>query len=143
MLLVAEIASLIFGIITVATGIFTLTRNKVCYGAPARAVGVLLMLPLPVAILVTIAVIAMLAARGGVTGPRDVPGWIGLLELLIFLVFFVPALVIAGVNGRPPRPARRPEDEDRGPPRRPVADVDEDIPVVRPVRRPPDDHIRE
>ena len=69
MLLIAEIASLVFGIITVATGKFTLSRNKVCYGAPARVVGVLLMLPLPVALLVSIAVVAMFVARGGVVGP--------------------------------------------------------------------------
>jgi hypothetical protein len=112
--LIAEICALIGGIIAVVTGKFTLTRNKVVRGAPARIVGVLLMVPLPVAIFFSIVVLGALLVRGGFdpTNPTNVPIGLRLIEPAIFVIFFTAALIIAAVHAEPPEPKRRRVRED-------------------------------
>jgi hypothetical protein len=107
LLLIAEIASLVFGIIAVSTGKFSLSKNKVVTGAPARVVGVFLILPLPLALMAGLAIAAMLAARGEVIELGRAPVWTMLLELGIFLACFTTAMVIAAVNAHPPEGERR------------------------------------
>jgi hypothetical protein len=107
MCLVAEICSLIFGIIAVVTGKFTLSRNRVVRGTPARVVGILLMMPLPAALVAGVVVGALLVAQGKVVERGNVPIGFGILEAAIFVLFFVSALVVAAVNGGPPQPKRQ------------------------------------
>jgi len=56
MLLALEIGLLIFGIIAVATGKLTLTKNHVVRGTPARLLGVVGILTLPSVLLVCFAI---------------------------------------------------------------------------------------
>jgi hypothetical protein len=136
--LIAEIASLVFGIITLATGKFTLSRNKVVYGAPARVVGVLLILILPVALGIAFMIGIMLAAQGRLVDPRNPPTALFLVEPIVFVLFFGAAMIVALANARPPRPKRlRPDEE--------VFEEDErdDYRRREHERRPPEDRIRE
>jgi hypothetical protein len=144
MCLIAEICSLIFGIITLAMGKFTLTRTKVVKGAPAYVIGILLILPLPIAFGFAFVVVAMLTAQGNQIDPAKPPIGLVIGELGIFLVCFVTALIIAIVNARPEGAKRKPRreefDEDEAEDRwnRPGDYDEEDRP--RPRRpRPPDD----
>jgi hypothetical protein len=153
MLLIAEIAMLVLGIITVATGKLSISAGKECRGAPARVAGVLMILQLPVAIVVVVGLMMVLAAHGRID-PTNPPGWFVLLELGIFLVFIITAFVIAGVNAQPigtyDRARRRrdyPDERGYGGPDR----GEEDYGYERPRRpedpgydqpRPPDDRIR-
>jgi len=136
---IAEIASLVFGIITLATGKFRLTRNKVVYGAPARIVGGLLVAPLPVALAVGMLYgIVIVAGKGG--GQTDIlhpPTAMVIAEVMIFLVFFSAAMIVAMVNAGPPkRKPRRPIYEDE------LEEDDDDFRRER-DRRYPEDEFRE
>ena len=124
LLLVLEIAMLVYGIIAVSTGRFSLSAQKEARGVPARIAGVLLILPLPVAFLVGFMVGAAMAAQGRAFDIQHIPPWITFMELGIFAVFAISAFVVAGVNAQPvqkyapPKPPYDdyPEEERQRPP---------------------------
>lgn len=115
LVLIGEIAALVYGIVAVATGRLSLSAKKEARGVPARVAGVLLILPLPLALLTGVVIGTVMAAQGRPIGIGNVPIWIGLVELGIFLVFVIAAFVVAGVNAQPiekRRPRRQPELDD-------------------------------
>jgi hypothetical protein len=148
MLLIPEIASLVFGIITLATGTFNLIGIKVCYGTSARVIGVLLILAPPIDLALYFVIFQMLSARGALDkGPEPLIPWLPVMEAPL-LVVSVAALVIVWIYGSPPRNwAWRPGRYDYERPRwqgGPAAHAtNENITQARPVQRPPDDRIRE
>jgi hypothetical protein len=131
--LIGEIAALIFGIISLVTGKFTLSRNKVVRGAPARVVGLLLVLILPVALGLAVVVAAMLMAQGRLPDPAHPPVIIYAVEPVVFVIFFSAAIIVAAIYGGPPQPVYiRFEEEE-----------DEDFEDRRErYRRPSDDELR-
>src|SRR5437879_1799730 len=97
MCLVLEIGMLIFGIIALITGKFTLTRNKVVYGVPARIIGVIMILPLPLGLLVAFVIIGALVAQGRFT-PGNIPIAINFIEPAIIFGCFLFAMIVAAMN---------------------------------------------
>ena len=132
--LIAEIASLIFGIITLATGKFRLSRNKVVYGTPARVVGLLLVLILPCALGLAIFVAAILVAQGQLPDPLKPPPILLAVEPITFIVIFTAAMIVAFVNAGRPVERRQYQDEDY------EEDDDFEHRLERP-RRPPDEEL--
>jgi hypothetical protein len=121
--LIAEIISLVFGIIAVATGKLTMSKTKIVRGAPARVAGIFLILPLPLALVAGVVIAARFVAEGKVFDRANLPGWVLAVEPAIFGVCFAIAMIIAIANAGPlqPKPPRYEEDDypedrwDRGP----------------------------
>jgi hypothetical protein len=131
---IAEIAAFVFGIIAIVKGRFSLTRNRVVQGAPARVIGVLLMMPLILGQGGELVYGAAIGARRGferaregkqfgpadvqdlqkdVIGPALVINIVG--SALPLLLAFAIAVAKAEVPERPSRRRRRPrldDDED-------------------------------
>jgi hypothetical protein len=105
-----EVGALIFGVIAVTRGEFSLTRNKVVRGVPARVVGILLILVLPVALLIGIGAAVFLAAHD--LDEDRLPRWVYLADLGVFGVLFAAALIVALVNAGPRDQPRRRWEED-------------------------------
>jgi hypothetical protein len=150
----------VFGIIALIKGEFYLTRDRVVRAVPARIIGVILLLPFPLAFMVGAALGLFIELRGGNVNVND-KGFMGtaaVLELMIMGGCLLAAILIAALNAKPVRRKRRrrreddedeeedrprrrtryEDEEDEPPPRRPRADNDEDRP-----RRRPDDRIRD
>lgn len=97
-----ELAMLIFGIISLVTGKFTLSRNRVVYGTPARMVGVILLLPIPITVFCAVIVIAAAAFKGNVN-PEKVTSVLIPIELGSVVLCLIAALTVARVYGEPKR----------------------------------------
>lgn len=161
-ILFLALGMLIFGIITLITGKFQITRNKSAYGAPARIVGVIMLLPLPLFFLTSFLLGVGIAATGGQVNQEDMPRlerMLSIVAISLIMGCFGVGLAIAlnyGVptriqrrarddddddfDDRPRRRRRDEEDEDDDRPRRrPRADDGYDDDEPRPRRRPPDD----
>src|SRR6476646_3309732 len=98
---ILALAMLIFGIITLITGKFTVTRGKTVYGAPARIVGAIMLLPLPLLLVVGVALGFGMLARGQQLNLDDASRLrtLGLiLGLGVVGGCFVLALVVAWLN---------------------------------------------
>jgi hypothetical protein len=148
---------LIFGIIALVTGKFSLTRSRVVMGGPARAVGIILLMPLVIGQGGGIAIAALkgvqIAARGG--GPVDRQALqkeltqeleTPLLILNVGVTAFSAVLVavIALVTAKPAPPKRRRREEDESEEEYEDEGRRDDEPRRRPddePRRPPDDRI--
>jgi hypothetical protein len=164
----AEIGMLVFGIIALVKGKFSLTRSRVVHKVPARIIGVILVLPLIIGQGVSFAVIfidiSKEAARGkqmtfqeGFQEGEKLSGPLVLVNGIVTGVCMGAALVIALATARPPKKRRRiaedEEDYDDRPRRRRRRDEEEyedegrrgrdeeDEPPRR--RRPPDEGFRE
>jgi hypothetical protein len=106
---IAEIAMLVFGIIFLVRGKINLSRDKVVEGAMARLIGVILILPLPLAFLVGVMIgisKGMEAAkRGGqVQLDPDTQMAIAITELAIIFGCLILALILMFATARPPQP---------------------------------------
>jgi hypothetical protein len=147
--MICGIILLVFGILTLAQGKFLLTRGRVVKGGPAYAIGVLLLLPLPLSFLAGLALGAILAARGEPVNTRQIENIAAFIGIGILVLCVGSAIIIAVAKAEPierKRPPYQPEEDyDDRPLGRHLSgeDMDADIPEVRPVRRPPDDRIRE
>ena len=149
---IAEIGAFVFGMIALVSGKFKLSRTKVVQGAPARIIGVVLLMPIVLGqggsiiygFFVGARKGAAVAAQGKTLTPADVEEMKKELEtpLIVFNlvvggISLVAALGIALATAQAPaRPRRRDEDydedddEDRRP-RRSRDDEDDDIPRRR------------
>lgn len=140
--LVMEVCMLIFGIIALVRGNFTLTRNKVVTGAPARIIGVILILPLPLALLAGLLIGVYFGMQG--RRPQDIQSIAIPVELGIILGCMLLAVVIGLATGHPPQRRRVPDDLDEEYDRR--FREDDYAGGERPDPdglRPPEDRIRE
>src|SRR5688500_8932349 len=64
MILGAEIAMLVIGIYALVTGKLTLSKKKVVQGTPARMIGIIGLLPLPLSFMAGVMYGATMAAQG-------------------------------------------------------------------------------
>jgi hypothetical protein len=119
MLLIAEIAMFVFGIITLATGKFTLTRGRVVQGTSARIVGVILLMPLVLGFGGGFVISFIKVAQAGAQGQevdaeqlkKDLETPLLILNAVVTIGSFLLVVVISLVNARPPEPKRRPFDD--------------------------------
>jgi hypothetical protein len=152
---VMGIGMLVFGIIALVRGQFSLTRTKVVTGVPARIIGLILLLPLPLMLVGGLLIGIVYAAQGKQPTADDLRGVGIVLELGVILTCFLVAVIIAGATAQPPK-RRRPrddedeEDRDEEPRPRRYAEDEEDQPRRRradedegPRPRRPDDRYRE
>jgi hypothetical protein len=110
MLCVAEIGMLVWGIITLVKGKFKLSSRKVAVGGPAYFIGVLLILPLPVAFVIGFAIGAAQAAGGGDVNLQD-PGQVLMyagIELAVVLGLFLLALLVYAATAKDPSTLQAP-----------------------------------
>lgn len=101
---IAEIAMLIFGIVTLVRGEFALSRTSVVSPPAAYFVGVLLTAPLPVAFSIGIIVGIVGAANGNPNVAADYRTEIAVMEAGIMAFFLVTAFIVAFLNAGPRRP---------------------------------------
>jgi hypothetical protein len=145
---VAEIGMLIFGIIALVTGKFSLTRSRVVQGTAARIVGAVLVLPLPLGLLVGVVMgvgLGINAAKQGKQGLDQaelakLQPKITIIEGSLIAVCFFTALGIALATAKPPKKKRRRRDEDEeyddeDRPRRRAVREEEDEDDAPPARR--------
>jgi hypothetical protein len=153
------IIMLIFGIVALATGRFSLTRKKVVEGAPARIVGVILILPLPVTFLAGLALGVSLLQQGRPVNEKEVRSLALVIDIGVPVLALIAAIAVSAANAhearrkRPPREEEEYEyDEGYRIPRRPLPPRGEDAepPILRPIdeepprpRQPPDDRYRD
>jgi hypothetical protein len=96
-----NIIMLIFGIIALVKGSFSLTGNKVVSGLPARIIGVILIMPLPISLGVGFIYGLTMAATGQNVRQDSVQGAAIVIELSIMAVCLVAALIVAFANAKP------------------------------------------
>ena len=106
MILVLLVLLLVVGIMTLLNGRFQLTRNKIVTGGPAYAIGVLLVMPLPLFVMAIVVVVATLLALGRTETDlqqdvQELSGVLNALQLAIDCGVVVPALLIAIWKGEP------------------------------------------
>ena len=127
MLLALEIGMLVFGIVTLAQGKITFSRTKVVEGAPAYIAGVILLLPLPLAIMAGIFVSLDAIQKGREIDPAD-SKFLLIEGGLILACFLLTTVICVACSGEPRRNRRDEEDEwgdiDRRPRRRDRYDED-------------------
>src|SRR5262245_26629831 len=143
---IAEIAMFVFGILALARGRFTLTSSRVVQGGPARAIGILLLLPLTLGQGGGFVLGALKGFEKGTKRQQFGPEDIRALETPLLIlnagttgVVLLVVVVIALINAQPAPPKRRREDvidEELGKSERESEDRGQD---ERPPRRPPDD----
>src|SRR6516162_859822 len=132
---------LIFGIVALIKGKFSLTRGRVVEGVPARIIGLVLCLPFPLGFVIGLALGIGAAAAGRQIDPMSVMP----LDLGLTLGCLVLAVGIAIATAKPTRSKRlrREEDDDydeeddrpRRARRRPREDDDEEEDLPRRRRR--------
>jgi hypothetical protein len=94
-----DIIMLIFGIIALVRGKFLLTRAKEVRGVPARIIGIVLMIPLPLSFVAGLALGAMMASQGKSVDDLRLAG--SILGVTITGLCFVSAIAIAVATARP------------------------------------------
>jgi hypothetical protein len=142
--IVMGLGMLIFGIIALVRGQFTLTRTKVVSGVPARIIGFILLLPLPLMLASGLLIGVFYVMRGKQPRPEELQGVGAVMELGIIFLCFLAAVIVGAATARPPKHRRVPDDldedydsrfreDDYRRPERPDRDA----------LRPPEDGIRE
>jgi hypothetical protein len=131
---ILEIVMLVFGIITLVKGAFKLTRKKVVTGGPAYVVGVLLILPLPLALATGFAIGVMHGLQGGAPMDPELLRKAAAVEWSIIVIMLISALVVALVSAKPPQPP-----QDQFGPNAPYSPLDPGNPYASPgdQSRPP------
>src|SRR5690349_8225720 len=101
MILVLEIAMLVWGIIALVKGKLKISKTKEVRGAKARLLGVVLVLPLPLAMMAGF-VIGFTAARNGAVNMDSLKWTLIGVEAGIVLTCLALAVVGGMVMGQPP-----------------------------------------
>jgi hypothetical protein len=115
--LIVEVCLLILGIITLVKGQINVSKDKMIVGAPARWIGAILLLPLPVAFLVGFFWAMMIVAQGRNPDPKEMQPAAAIIEIGIFGVCMLAVFLIATASEKVPvvkpekRRARVEEDE--------------------------------
>lgn len=158
--LITELCLLVLGIITLVTGKINVSKDKMIVGAPARWIGAVLLLPLPLAFLVGFVWGMMIAAQGRMPDPKELRTIGAVIEIGIFGLCMVVCLIIAlssqkvpvtkvNVRRREPdyddeedrrndrgrRPSRYEDEYDDRPRRSPSAGYEDEEPRRSPVAR--------
>jgi len=107
MIIGLEIGLLIFGFVALIRGKFTITKNKVVEGMPARLLGALAILPLP--LLVGLGILLGLAKGEQFFVKNKLQ--LTIAEAAIVVVFAIIIFGVGAAIGKPPRKQRRCRDE--------------------------------
>jgi len=95
-----EIAMTIWGIVTLATGKFTLAKNKIVTGGPAYSVGVILTATFPVAFGLGLVVGFVIVAQGG--NPQEDMLKYAWIDAVVVLALLGLAFAVAIPNAKDP-----------------------------------------
>jgi hypothetical protein len=109
MILGIEIALLILGIYALATGKLTLSKNKVVQGTPARLLGIIGLVPLPLAFLAGVAYGATQAAQGKDVTSDSVRWTLTGIEAGIVVVCLIALFAIGFAIAKPPEDQKKPD----------------------------------
>lgn len=112
------IIMLIFGIIALVKGQFSLKRNRVVDGVPARIIGVILMLPFPLSFCIGFGI----GVIAGVQQKKLDPLSLVPIDLGLVAICLIAALGLAFATAHPPRKKRLRRREEE------YEDYDEDYP---------------
>lgn len=107
MCLLAQIGAIIFGIIALVRGQFSLTRTRIVWGVPARIIGFLLCLPLPVSFGIGLLIGIALVAQGKDVRDPAVRAKFWPVDVAVFLFFLVAAGITAFATAQPVKQKRR------------------------------------
>lgn len=107
MILGAEIAMLIMGLIALVKGKMTLSKKRVLLGTPARVMGVVAMLPIPISLCLAFLAAIVLAATDSTMTEDSFRGYAIAIELGVLILTLV---AVYGVGGQY---AVDPEEEQR------------------------------
>lgn len=102
MILGAEIGLLIMGIYAVVTGKMTLSKTRVIRGTPARALGVVAILPLPLSFAIGLIVGVMMVAQGQSVNTGSNRWVFAGIEATIVVVCVIAIYAIGGRYAGPP-----------------------------------------
>lgn len=130
MILGLEIGMLIFGLVALVRGKFTLSKNKVVEGAAARLLGLLALTPLPLALAVVFLYVAASSPANPEKFAEDNKLTIALIEAGVVIGIAVLVFGIGAAIGKDPAEARR-----RKKKRRDEDDYDDEEDYDRPRRR--------
>lgn len=107
MILGLEIGLLIFGLVALVRGKFTLSKSKVVEGAAARLLGLLALTPLPLALAVVFLYVAASAPGNPEKFAEDNKLTIALIEAGVVIGIAVLVFGIGAALGKDPAEARR------------------------------------
>jgi len=68
---IPELAMLVFGVFTLVNGSFRLSQEKVVWGVPARIMGALLLVPMPLEFVIFFTTVIVYAAQGRQLDPES------------------------------------------------------------------------
>jgi hypothetical protein len=102
----------IFGLIIVIKGQVMLTYTKEVRGIPARLIGILLLLPLPLELLAGLLLGTFYVAQGRTINRSDIQGISAILGVVIIAFCVLSAIAIAAVYAQPISKRRRKGDAD-------------------------------
>ena len=95
---------ILFGIFTLMKGELKLSDSKISRGKPARIAGMLMILALPIAFLVSMVVPSVMVLAGRPVNVEDPSTWERFLPIIVMLVVALVALVVAfRGTGTPPK----------------------------------------
>jgi hypothetical protein len=80
MILGAEIGMLVLGLIALCSGKLTLSKNQVVYGTPARLLGLVALMPLPLSFAVVFAIAFSQSVQGRAADLKSMNGELILIE---------------------------------------------------------------
>lgn len=104
---IAEIAMLVFGIVTLVKGTFQVSRNRVVQGTPAYLIGAILVAVLPTVLAIGfVAGVVMTAKAGRPPTPQELQ-WLTGVEPAITLLALVAVLTIGLTAGKPKQKTSR------------------------------------
>lgn len=116
-LLILEIGMLVMGILALVRGKIGLTPNRYVYGLPARIIGVILMLPLPLAFGGGLILGIILAAQGKPVDPKNLESTAAIMAISILVAVGLAVVIIGALTAKPlpPKVQRPPADEENPP----------------------------
>ncbi|HVX14459.1 MAG TPA: hypothetical protein VHC22_24950 [Pirellulales bacterium] len=103
---IAEIGMLVFGIVTLVKGSFTVSRNRVVYGTPAYIIGAILVMVLPTIFVIGLGLGIVMAAQGQAPS-LDKPGALVAIDPAVVLLALTAITIISFSSGQPAKGKKR------------------------------------
>jgi hypothetical protein len=109
--IITEVCLLVLGIITLVKGQINISKDKMVVGVPARWIGAVLLLPLPLSLAVGFGWGIILAAQGRIPDRKELQTTGAIIEISIFAVCILAAVIIAAASEKVPvvKPEKRRE----------------------------------
>jgi cation transporter-like permease len=106
---IPELAMLVFGVFTLVNGSFRMSQEKVVWGVPARIMGALLLVPMPLEFVIFFTTVFAYTAQGRPLDPENLR-WLVLTNAGIVLGTCVLILVIGLTAAEPVEGKKSPRD---------------------------------